>query len=199
MYTTPDVPDEWTTPVTEGPEPEIQMRPIGRVTTAFTDASRTPIQAQRDRDSRGRVRVDAPYRSGLEDLSGFDYVFLITYLDHPIRPYADPGEWRVVPFLLGSTRRAVGTFATRHPVRPNPIGLSLVRVIDVTAGGFDFSGVDLLDGTPVLDIKPWVPAFDTPQPPRFHVRTGWYDEAVLGQEGASPAELGPPPGKPHDA
>lgn len=171
--------------------PEVVMRPIGRVTTTFTDASRTPIQSQRDRDSRGRVLVEAAYRSGLDGLGGFDYVFLVTYLDRPPPPRPDPEAWRVVPFLLGRAPQPVGTFATRHPERPNPIGLSLVRVTDVDSEGFGFSGVDLLDATPVLDVKPWVPAFDTPQPPPPQVRTGWYSEAVLGQEGASPTDLGP--------
>lgn len=185
--------------MTKEPESEIVMRPVGRVVSAFTDASLTPIQAQRDRHSPGRVHVDAAYRSGLAGLSGFDYVFLVTYLDRPPPSHADPETWSVVPFLLGRTPRAVGTFATRHPLRPNPIGLSLVRVTGVDADGFDFGGVDLLDGTPVLDIKPWVPAFDTPQPPESRVRTGWYDEAVLGQTGTSPAELGSPSGEPRDA
>lgn len=175
----------------ECPEPEITMEVVGRVTSTFTDASHTPIQAQRDRVGRGRVLVHAAYRSGLEGLSGFDYVFLVTYLDRPTGSRPDAEAWRVVPFLLGRAPREVGTFATRHPARPNPIGLSLVRLTDVDADGFGFRGVDLMDGTPVLDIKPWVPAFDTPQPSQAQVRTGWYSDAVLDQDGTTPTGLGP--------
>ena len=162
---------------------------IGHVTTAFEDAARTPIQAQRDLTQRGRVHLDEPYRTGLEGLDGFDYALLITYLDRSDRHEPSPDGWKVVPFLLGGTGHEVGTFATRHPCRPNPIGLSLVRVVATRHDGFEFAGVDLVDQTPLLDIKPWVPDFDTPQMPSAMLRTGWYQPAVLAQDGMTPTEL----------
>lgn len=173
----------------EGATGRVSLRVIGIVETGFHDPESTPIQSQRDRDSSGRVRLEPGVRSGLEGIEGFDYVFLITFLDRPTPSRDDTDPWKVVPFLLADEARVIGAFATRHPARPNPIGLSLVRVTAVHDDGFDFAGVDLVDGTPVLDVKPWVPGFDTPQQPRSPVRTGWYAQGVLAREGVSPGDL----------
>lgn len=163
------------------------LRIIGCVTTPFGSASETPIQAQRGRPATGRVRIEAEFRSGLPGLEGFDYALLLTYLDRV--PEAGP-PWTVEPFLLGGTGAELGVFATRHPRRPNPIGLSLVRVTAVGDDGFDFEGVDLLDATPLLDVKPFVPAFDVPQHPPAEIRAGWFDTAgVLDADGNTPAAL----------
>lgn len=162
---------------------------VGHVVADFDDPGHTPIQARRAADTTARVEVYPPFRSGLIGLDGFDYAILLTHLDRSVPPRPDPESWLVVPFLLADRGTEVGVFATRHPSRPNPIGISLVRVVAVDADGFDFAGVDVVDATPVIDITPWVPAFDTPPEPPTSIRSGWYDEPVLGRPGTSPEEL----------
>lgn len=160
---------------------------IGHVSSPFRSPGSTPIQAQRGRPATGRVWIEPDFCSGLAGLEGFDFAVLLTHLD---RVPAAEAPWTVEPFLLGGTGAELGVFATRHPRRPNPIGLTLVRVTAVHDDGFDFEGVDLLDGTPLLDVKPYVPAFDVPRHPPSRVRAGWFDTpGVLDAEGTTPATL----------
>ena len=102
---------------------------------------------------------------------------------------------RPTPFLAADPGLEVGVFATRYPVRPNPIGLSLIRIERVTGNEISFTGVDLTDGTPVLDIKPWIPTFDLPTEQLLagagDVAIGWYAGSLLA--GAEPPE---PPATP---
>jgi len=166
---------------------------IGYVSTPHTVASDTPIQAQRGTDSGGRVHLHDTYRSGIAGLDGFDYALLLSFLDRPTPPRVAHDRWVVEPFLLGGTGAQIGTFATRHPTRPNPIALSLVKLVAFNDDGFDFVGVDLLDNTPLIDIKPWVASFDIPPGPAGEIRCGWYDErGVLGHRGTTSAELHDP-------
>ena len=102
------------------------------------------------------------YAAGPRDLEGFEYVILLTYMHQAT---SEPLE--VVPFL---DFVAHGVFATRSPIRPNRIGLSVVRLIAIQGSTLRFEGTDMLDGTPVLDIKPYVPAFDARQTDRI----GWF-------------------------
>ena len=102
------------------------------------------------------------YAAGPRDLEGFEYVILLTYMHQAT---SEPLE--VVPFLDSV---AHGVFATRSPIRPNRIGLSVVRLIAIQGSTLRFEGTDMLDGTPVLDIKPYVPAFDA----RRTDRIGWF-------------------------
>ncbi len=102
------------------------------------------------------------YAAGLRDLEGFEYVILLTYMHQAT---SEPLE--VVPFLDSV---AHGVFATRSPIRPNRISLSVVRLIAIQGSTLRFEGTDMLDGTPVLDIKPYVPAFDARQTDRI----GWF-------------------------
>lgn len=140
---------------------EILMHPIGVIHSPFTDKSQTPIQASRSQ-ARGVVEVYPEYAEGLEDLEGFSHIFLL-YVFHESSGYS----LLVKPFLDDQLR---GLFATRHPCRPNPIGLSVVRLIARQGNSLEVEGVDTLDGTPLLDIKPYVPDFDV----RADTRTGWY-------------------------
>jgi tRNA-Thr(GGU) m(6)t(6)A37 methyltransferase TsaA len=174
-------------PAAGPPLDRIELRPIGHVRTAYRRLEDTPIQTARNRDERGRLVVDDRYRAALEGLEGFDYAHLICFLDqawradgHGTRPFTGD-RLRPVPFLLQDTGQRVGVFATRVPVRPNYLALSLVRVLAVHGGTVEFAGVDLLDGTPVLDIKPFEPHLDVPgYTPGSgwleHVRCGWYQE-----------------------
>jgi tRNA-Thr(GGU) m(6)t(6)A37 methyltransferase TsaA len=140
---------------------EILMQSIGIIHSPFTDRSQTPIQASRSQ-ARGVVEVYPEYAEGLEDLEGFSHIFLL-YVFHESSGYS----LLVKPFLDDQLR---GLFATRHPCRPNPIGLSVVRLIARQGNTLEVEGVDTLDGTPLLDIKPYVPNFDV----RADTRTGWY-------------------------
>jgi tRNA-Thr(GGU) m(6)t(6)A37 methyltransferase TsaA len=147
------------------------MAPVGVITTGYTDVYRAPIQTMLNPNAQGKVRIYERFAAGLKGLEGFDYAFLITVLAGD--GAAGPELLQPTPILLKGTGRRIGVFATRFPIRPNSIGLSLVRIEGVGRTTIDFSGVDMVDGTPVLDIKPWVPAFDLPWD-RSDVRIGWY-------------------------
>ena len=169
---------------------------IGVVRTGHHELGTTPIQGGLNRTEHGTLEVAGPYRDGLDGLAGFGYAWLLTWLHRPDRPVTPAGTsggrpaMRQVPFLLRRQGRALGMFATRTPRRVNPIGLSLVELLDVTGGTVRFAGVDLLDGTPVLDIKPYVTRFD--RPPR-EPRCGWFDQVEM-RDGSTPAQLaGPEP------
>jgi len=140
---------------------EFMMKPIGVIHTPFTDKSQTPIQPTRSQ-AVGKVEVYPEYADGLQDLEGFSHIILL-YAFHCSSGYS----LQVKPFLDDQLR---GLFATRHPCRPNPIGLSIVRLLARHENILDIEGVDMLDGTPLLDIKPYVPEFDV----RNKVKTGWY-------------------------
>ena len=141
---------------------EFIMRPIGEIHTSFIDKRDTPIQSSRS-SAVGWVEVYPAYVDGLRDLGGFSHIILL-YAFH--RSY-DECALRVTPFLDTEER---GLFATRYPARPNPIGLSIVRLLSIHDHILEIEGADMLDGTPLLDIKPYVPEFDV----RTDVRTGWY-------------------------
>ncbi len=142
---------------------EISLKVIGTIRSPFKDKDKTPIQGVYS-DAPGTVEVLPEYAEGLEDLEGFSHVYLIYYFDR-----ADGGSLKQKPFLDGSKER--GIFATRHFNRPNPIGLSIVGLKGIHDNVLDISGVDTLDGTPLLDIKPYVAEFDR----RDGARCGWYD------------------------
>jgi len=166
---------------------DVPLPVIGVVRTGHAELESTPIQAALNRAEHGTVEIAEPYLDGLAGLEGFDYAWLLTWLHHP-RDRAGPVPLRQVPFLLRRQRRELGIFATRGPRRVNHIGLSLIQVLEVTGRSVVFAGVDLLDGTPVLDLKPYVTRFDRPpgQP-----RCGWFDQLTIG-DGVTPAQLAPP-------
>jgi tRNA-Thr(GGU) m(6)t(6)A37 methyltransferase TsaA len=140
---------------------EFVMRPIGEIHTPFIDKRDTPIQPSRS-TAIGQVEVYPAFVDGLRDLDGFSHIILL-YVFHR----SDDYKLSVTPFLDNQER---GLFATRYPARPNPIGLSIVRLLSIQNHGLEIEGVDMLDGTPLLDIKPYVPNFDV----QTDVRTGWY-------------------------
>ena len=122
----------------------------------------------------GQAEILPAYRDGLRDLDGFSHVILLYHLHK-----AGPPQLIVHPFTCD---RACGVFATRHPQRPNPIGMSLVRLARVEGSTLHLLDVDMLDGTPLLDIKPFVPRFDRAE----GARGGWteaVDDAVARQRG----------------
>lgn len=137
------------------------MKPIGLIHTPFTDKAQTPIQPVRSQ-AIGTVEVYPEYADGLLDIEGFSHIILL-YVFHQSSGYT----LRVKPFLDNQLR---GLFATRYPARPNPIGLSVVRLLARQGNTLQVQGVDVLDGTPLLDIKPYVPEFDV----WTETRAGWY-------------------------
>ena len=141
--------------------------PIGTIHSPFRDIAGMPIQPNGARDVPGTVEILAQYREGLRDLDGFDRIILI-YALHRCTDH----QLTVKPFLDPTPR---GIFATRSPKRPNAIGLSAVRLTGVNGGTLAIADVDVLDGTPLLDLKPYVPAFDAYP----GSRCGWL-EAVAG-------------------
>jgi tRNA (adenine37-N6)-methyltransferase len=142
----------------------LHLRPIGVVRSPFTDPVGMPIQPAGACGVRGTVEVFPEFCGGLDDLGGFSRIILV-YFFHRSHGYA----LRVVPFLDDRER---GVFATRAPRRPNPIGLSVVRLVAVQGCRLVIEDVDVLDGTPVLDIKPYVPSIDA-YPDE---REGWFGE-----------------------
>lgn len=136
---------------------------VGLVRSPYPDPTSTPVQSTRDRTGSARVELREEYAPMLEGLEGFDFVWLITWLDRADRPAPDG---RVVPFLLrhrGEAAPRLGVLATRHPSRPNPVGLSVVRLLRVEGATLHVGGVDCCDGTPVLDVKPWQQRLDVPR------------------------------------
>jgi tRNA-Thr(GGU) m(6)t(6)A37 methyltransferase TsaA len=141
-----------------------RARPIGVVRSPWAEARGTPIQPVFAEGARGQVVIDAAYEEALTDIEGFDRLWLIYWLDRagPYRPL-------VTPYL---DDRPHGVLATRSPARPNPIGLSVVRLVERRGSTLEIADVDVLDQTPLLDIKPYVPRFDA-----WAGRAGWVDGA----------------------
>jgi len=144
---------------------KIEYRPIGVVHSPFHEPRGMPIQPSRAGGVRGTVEVFPEYAEGLDDLAGFSHVILLVHFHR-----SEGFRLKVTPFLDTVPR---GLFATRAPRRPNPIGLSVVRLVEITGGVMTIEGVDMIDGTPVLDIKPCVGEFDHSPDARF----GWLEEA----------------------
>jgi tRNA-Thr(GGU) m(6)t(6)A37 methyltransferase TsaA len=145
---------------------QLEIDPIGVIETPFREPAGTPIQPSRANGALGKVHVDSRFQTGLNDLAGFERIWLI-YWFHK----ASASSLLVTPFL---DTRERGIFATRSPMRPSPLGISAVRLLAVHAGGvLEVADVDMIDGTPLLDIKPYVPEFDS----HAHSRAGWFDES----------------------
>jgi tRNA-Thr(GGU) m(6)t(6)A37 methyltransferase TsaA len=143
---------------------EIRFKPIGVIRSPFTDVKGMPIQAAGAKGIEGTVTVEPEYEDGLKDLEGFSHILLLYHFHHS-RGYA----LNVKPFMDENTR---GLFATRAPRRPNAIGISVVRLVKVEGCTISIKDVDILDNTPLLDIKPYVPEFDV----RAVERSGWLQD-----------------------
>jgi tRNA-Thr(GGU) m(6)t(6)A37 methyltransferase TsaA len=167
----------------------VPMPVIGVVRCGRTSLEHTPIQAALNRSEQGRIEIDPRYRDGLDGLERFAFAWLLTWLDQPGNPKPRPPELKQVPFLLRASQRRIGIFATRGPRRVNPIGLSLIQLLDITGTTVSYAGVDVVDGTAVIDLKPYVSRFDRPpgNPP-----CGWFDDITIGDD-ITPAGLGQTP------
>ncbi len=141
---------------------DILLKPIGWIHTPFSIPAETPIQSSRS-SVAGWIEVFPEYVEGLKDIEAFSHLYLIYYLHK-----ANEVHLQVEPFLDDQLH---GVFATRHPFRPNHIGLSIVQLLSCQGNRLEIAGVDMFDQTPLLDIKPYVPEFDQ----RDKVRAGWYE------------------------
>lgn len=142
----------------------ISFFPIGVIRSEHTMAEQTPIQPTYAKGCQGRAEILPEFGQGLQDLTGFSHLYLITHLHR-----AEPVQLIVKPFLQDVPR---GIFATRAPCRPNAIGLSIVELVGIEGTTLLLDDVDILDGTPLLDIKPYCAKFDCID----NTRNGWQDE-----------------------
>ncbi|MGW0767401.1 tRNA (N6-threonylcarbamoyladenosine(37)-N6)-methyltransferase TrmO [Streptomyces sp. NPDC002676] len=147
-------------PVHPDADMTMSVSPIGYVTTDFRRPQDAPPQATMAYASQGRVVVFDRFAGGLEGLFSGQHVWLLSWLHSQTDEEAAP--LRLTPRGWANTGRTTGVYSTRTPNRHNRIGLSLVRIREVHADALDFEGVDLVDGTPVLDIKPYSHGSDTP-------------------------------------
>lgn len=142
----------------------IVYKPIGVIRSGHTNPEETPIQPVYAEGCRGRAEVFPEFAAGLRDLEGFSHIYLVYHMHKADRP-----RLTVKPFLQDVER---GVFATRTPCRPNPIGLSIVKIVSREGNILHLEGVDVLDGTPLLDIKPYTARFDCIE----GTRNGWQDQ-----------------------
>jgi tRNA (adenine37-N6)-methyltransferase len=143
------------------------FRSIGTVRTPFKESARAPLQPMYAEDAVGDITLLAEFTPALEDIEQFERLWLLYVFDR-----ARATQLHLVPCPAAHER---GLFATRVPHRPNPIGLSLVRLLAREGNVLRVLDVDMLDGTPLLDIKPYVPLFDA----RPTSRAGWLDESAI--------------------
>jgi len=145
---------------------EITFQPIGIIHSPFKRPEGTPIQFVGGKNIRGTIEIFPQYVEGLKDLEGFSHIFLIYYLNR-----VSKRSLVVKPYMDDKLR---GVFATRSPSRPNHIGLSIVRLIKISKNQLEIQDLDILDATPLLDIKPYVPEVDT----RENCKIGWMKDKV---------------------
>ncbi len=143
----------------------ITFRSIGIIHTPFRDLSGMPIQPSAAEGVEGKVILDPALQEGLKDLEGFSHIILLYYFHQA----GDP-KLLVKPYLDDEQR---GLFATRAPRRPNGIGFSIVKLLEIQENILKVANVDILDGTPLLDIKPYIPYFDHPEADRV----GWLEKS----------------------
>ena len=145
---------------------EIKYKPIGVIRTPFKEKKGTPIQPKAAKGAKGVVEVFEQFKEGLKDIDGFSHIILV-YHFHLSKKY----NLLVKPYMDDNLR---GVFATRAPARPNNIGISVVKLLRVEDNKLYVENVDIIDGTPLLDIKPYVPEFETDE----KIRKGWLEENV---------------------
>ncbi len=141
----------------------MNLTPIGVIKTPFEHLDGMPIQPSGAIDTQGTIVLDPAYAEGLNDVDGFSHIILL-YLFHQSKGY----DLMVKPFLDDRKR---GLFSTRAPRRPNPIGLSIVRVVRRQGAELTIRDIDVLNNTPLIDIKPYVPRFDI----KTVTRSGWLE------------------------
>jgi len=146
---------------------EFVIKPIGVVHSRFTSVEGMPIQSTAAMDEAASIEVFPEFAPGLRDIKDFEYLILIT------RFHVGSSEnLNVIPFMDIKTH---GVFATRSPARPNRLGMTIVKLKKINGNILEVSGNDMLDQTPVIDIKPYVPALDAKETERI----GWYKDRLF--------------------
>ena len=144
---------------------KIEFKSIGTIQSPFNDLEGMPIQPVGARGIKGQININDEYKDGLKDLNGFSHIILLYHL-HLSKGHS----LHVKPFLDNEKR---GIFATRVPKRPNPIGMSVVRLGKIEGTTINISDVDIINGTPLLDIKPYIPNFDKHE--EDVIKIGWFE------------------------
>ena len=145
------------------------IKQIGVIRTPFNSKDKIPIQASKS-DTTAEVEVFSEYSEGLDSLNGFSHIILLYWFHRAQSP-----KLKVTPFLDTKER---GLFSTRAPSRPNPIGHSIVKITQVKENIVSFVGADMLNDTPLIDIKPFVPEFDN----RLDATSGWLTESLCAEK-----------------
>lgn len=145
---------------------EIKYKPIGVIHSPFKKPKGTPIQPAAAKGVSGTVEVFPEYAEGLKDVEGFSHIILIYHF------HLSSGSSLMAKPYMDSEKR--GVFAMRGPSRPNPIGMSIVRLVGIKGNIIHIQDVDIVEGTPLLDIKPYVSEFDI----REGGKTGWLEKRV---------------------
>lgn len=145
---------------------QIKYAPIGVIHSQFKEPKGTPIQPVTAKGIGGTVEVFPEFAEGLKDVEGFSHIILVYYFH-----LARKSSLKVKPYLDNKDH---GVFSTRAPSRPNPIGISIVRLIGIEETLLHIQDVDIVDGTPLLDIKPYVPTFDI----RETMKIGWLKKNI---------------------
>ena len=145
---------------------EVKYKPIGAIHSPFKEPKGTPIQSTAAKGIDGTVEIFQEYAEGLDDLEGFSHIILIYHFH-----LSKGSSLKVKPYM---DNKAHGVFAMRGPSRPNPIGISIVRLVRIEENILYIQDLDIIDGTPLLDIKPYVPEFDI----REVEKTGWLEKNV---------------------
>jgi len=145
---------------------EIIYKPIGIIRSPFKEKKGTPVQPKVAKGAKGVVEVFEEFKEGLKDIDGFSHIILIFHF-HLSKKY----NLLVKPYMDDNLH---GVFATRAPARPNNIGISVVKLLKIEDNKLYIENVDIIDGTPLLDIKPYVPEFETDE----KIRNGWLEENV---------------------
>ena len=142
-------------------ENNISLTPIGYAKSPFSRLANMPIQPKGAKGVIGEIIINPELAKGLSDLEGFSHIYLIYYFHK-----AGESKLTVKPFMDNKPR---GVFATRSPIRPGHIGISIVELLSVDDNVLTISGIDLLDETPILDVKPYIEKFDHPE----NSKSGW--------------------------
>jgi len=145
---------------------EIKYHPIGVVHSPFKEPKGTPIQPTAALGIKATVEIYHEYEEGLQDLESFSHIIII-YHFHLSKHY----NLKVKPYMDNNLH---GVFATRSPSRPNPIGLSVVKLISIENNILNIQNIEIIEGTPVLDIKPYIPEFTTNE----KIKIGWLENNI---------------------
>jgi len=143
---------------------KIQIKPIGIIHSPYKHPSDVPIQGKFREETQAKIEIYSPYEKGLLDLDGFSHAYLLFHLHQTEKEHLQSS-----PYLEDTVH---GIFAIRSPHRPNHIGLSIIKIDSIENNIITFKEVDMIDGTPVLDIKPYVSYFDA----RSGTRSGWLEK-----------------------